>query len=122
MSFATTLNELMEGAGALAALLMGSDGLPVEEVYAGRLGSAQSEHIGNAGVELGRLLEEVRKASDSFAGGKVREVSIGLEQCWMLVRPVDEDLFLVLVLAPDAGAGKARFLMRRHLPALRAEL
>ena len=122
MSFAAILNELMEGAGGLAALLMGSDGLPVEEVFAERLGSSQSEQVANAGVELGRLLEEVRKASDSFTGGKVRELSIGLERYWMLVRPVDEDLFLVLVLAPEAGPGKARFLMRRHLRALRAEL
>jgi hypothetical protein len=35
---------------------------------------------------------------------------------------VDEDTVLVLALLPDGNVGKARYLMRRHVPALRQEL
>jgi hypothetical protein len=35
---------------------------------------------------------------------------------------VDDETYLILAIAPDGNAGKARFLMRRHLLALRDEL
>ena len=38
------------------------------------------------------------------------------------MRVVDEETYLVLVVGPNGNAGKARFLMRRQLMALRDEL
>jgi hypothetical protein len=35
---------------------------------------------------------------------------------------VDDDTFVALVQAPDGNLGKARFLIRRQLIAIRAEL
>jgi len=34
---------------------------------------------------------------------------------------VDDEVLLVLALAPDGNLGKARYLIRRHLNALREE-
>jgi hypothetical protein len=34
---------------------------------------------------------------------------------------VDDDYFIVLALLPDGNLGKARYLIRRHLPAIREE-
>ena len=45
-----------------------------------------------------------------------------LEHYWLVVRSVDEDTVLVVALAPEGNVGKARFLMRRYVPALQAEL
>lgn len=123
MSFLTVLEELLLGSrGALAAILMGRDGLAIQQALARRVGEEEGERLGNAGVELGRILEEIRKASDSFLGGAAREVVVGLEHYWLLVRGVDEDTVLVLALAPDGNVGKARFLMRRCVPSLQADL
>ena len=82
----------------------------------------RSERLGNAGVEMVRILEEVRKASDAFLGGTAQEVIVVLEHYCLVVRSVDEDTVLVVALAPEGNLGKARYLIRRYLPAIRREL
>jgi predicted regulator of Ras-like GTPase activity (Roadblock/LC7/MglB family) len=64
----------------------------------------------------------MRKASDSVGGGALEEVSVRLANFWVLMRVVDEETYLVLAIEPNGNAGKARFLMRRQLMALRDEL
>lgn len=121
MSFEPTLQKMIDACpGALGIALMGSDGIAVAEVAA--LGGETSEMVGGAGVEFGRILEEVRKASDALAAGRLDEVVIGLARCTLLFRPVDAELFLVVALAAGGNLGKARFLMRRHLLELREQL
>jgi predicted regulator of Ras-like GTPase activity (Roadblock/LC7/MglB family) len=124
MSFASILQEIVdECGGGLAAALMGADGLPIEQVEAsGEVGGTLSSEVDVLGVEFGRILDEVRKTSDSVAGGALEEVSIRLAKFWVLMRMVDEETYLVLAIEPDGNAGKARFLMRRQLMALREEL
>jgi predicted regulator of Ras-like GTPase activity (Roadblock/LC7/MglB family) len=123
MSFATILRTLVsEAGGTIAALLIGRDGVPIEQVEAARLPAEESERIASAGAELGRIFEEIRKAADSFGGGQPHETVVRLDRFWLLLRPVDEDTHLLLVVAPEGNVGKARFLMRRHLAALRAQL
>ena len=124
MSFASILQEIVdECGGGLAAALMGSDGIPIEQVEAsGEARESVSSEIEVLGVEFGRILDELRKASDSVAGGALEEVSIRLTNFWVLMRTIDDETYLVLAIQPDGNAGKARFLMRRHLLALREEL
>jgi len=124
MSFASILQEIVdECGGGLAAALMGSDGIPIEQVEASReVRESLSHEVDALGVEFGRILDEMRKASDSVAGGVLEEVSVRLANFWVLMRVVDEESYLVLAMEPDGNAGKARFLMRRQLMALREEL
>jgi len=122
MSFAAMLHEIVEGCGGvIGAALMGNDGVPIEEVIAedaweGGLG----EEIGNAGVEFGRILDEIRKASDAMSAGAVHETAIVLARFTLIF--VDAETFLVVILAPDGNLGKARYLMRKQLHAIRQEL
>jgi len=124
MSFASILQEIVdECGGGLAAALMGADGIPIEEVQAsGEVGESLSDGVDVLGVEFGRILGEMRKASDSVGGGALEEVSVRLSNFWVLMRIVDEETYLVLAIEPDGNMGKARFLMRRQLLALRDEL
>lgn len=123
MSFVPILEKLLEGcSGGLAAILMGRDGLAIQQALARGVGEDESERLGNAGVELSRILEEIRKASDAFLGGAASEVIVGLERYWLVVRGVDEDTVLVLALSPQGNVGKTRFLMRRAIPSLQAAL
>jgi predicted regulator of Ras-like GTPase activity (Roadblock/LC7/MglB family) len=124
MSFASILQEIVDGCGGgLAAALMGADGIPIEQVEAsGEVREPLSHEVDALGVEFGRILDEMRKASDSVAGGVLEEVSVRLANFWVLMRVVDEESYLVLAIEPDGNAGKARFLMRRQLMALREEL
>ncbi len=123
MSFARVLRRIVEeSGGGLAAILMGRDGIPIEQVEAPGLSPDEAERLGNAGVELGRILDELGKASDAFGGGSIRETVVGVDRYWLVLRPVDDETFLLVALGPDGNLGKARFLVRRHLAELRAEL
>jgi predicted regulator of Ras-like GTPase activity (Roadblock/LC7/MglB family) len=124
MNFEPILRKMVEGVpGAVGIALMGSDGIPVAEVYAPEAVDAEADgEVGAAGVEFGRILEEIRKAADGVGGGRLDEVVVGLGRFWLLLRVVDDELFLVATLAPRGNLGKARFLMRRYLLELQEQL
>jgi predicted regulator of Ras-like GTPase activity (Roadblock/LC7/MglB family) len=123
MSFSSVLRKIVDGSGGgLAAALMGPDGIPIEEVSAAGADPDAAEEASVLGIEFGRILQEMRKASDSVEGGAVQEVSVRLVRRWVLLREVDPETTLVVTLGPDGNAGKARYLMRRHLIELRDQL
>jgi predicted regulator of Ras-like GTPase activity (Roadblock/LC7/MglB family) len=119
MSFSAILRDIVEGCGGgLAAALMGNDGIPIDEVSRGGDGPLAGG-IETAGTEFGRILDEIRKASDAIGGGSVGETTVILSRVTLIFRIVDDDTFLVVGLDPDGNLGKARYLIRKHLLALR---
>jgi predicted regulator of Ras-like GTPase activity (Roadblock/LC7/MglB family) len=124
MSFTSLLREIVEGCGGgIGAALMGNDGIPIEQVAGTAAASGPlAEDIGTAGVEFGRILDEIRKASDALSGGAVEETVVRLARFTLIFRTIDEESFLVVALAPDGNLGKARYLIRRQLLAIRREL
>jgi len=124
MSFRSILRNIVdECGGGLGAVLMGADGIPIEEYVTDRIPEGPlQEDIGSAGVEVWRILEEIRKAADALGGGAVSETVVSLARMSLVFRPVDGETFLALVLAADGNLGKARYLIRRHLLAIRQEL
>jgi predicted regulator of Ras-like GTPase activity (Roadblock/LC7/MglB family) len=124
VSFEAILREIVTSCGGgIGAALMGNDGIPIEQVLAGAPPDGPlAEDVGTAGIEFGRILDEIRKASDALAGGAVRETVVVLARFTLVFRTVDEDTFLVLILAPDGNLGRARYLIRRSLLALQQEL
>ena len=124
MSFRSILREIVEECGGgLGAVLMGADGIPIEEYVTDRIPEGPlQEDIGNAGVEFSRILDEIRKAADALGGGAVHETVVSLARMSLVFRPIDSETFLALVLSTDGNLGKARYLIRRHLLAIRQEL
>ncbi len=124
MSFRSILRSIVEECGGgLGAVLMGVDGIPIEEYVTDRIPEGPlQEDIGSAGVEFSRILEEIRKAADALGGGAVTETVVALARMNLVFRPIDGETFLALVLATDGNLGKARYLIRRHLLAIRQEL
>jgi predicted regulator of Ras-like GTPase activity (Roadblock/LC7/MglB family) len=124
MSFRSILRSIVEECGGgLGAVLMGADGIPIEEYVTDRIPEGPlQEDIGSAGVEFSRILDEIRKAADALSGGAVNETVVSLARMNLVFRPVDGETFLALVLATDGNLGKARYLIRRHLLAIRQEL
>ena len=124
MSFDAILSEIVAGCGGgIGAVLMSHDGIPISEVVTDLVPEGPlSEDIGTAGVEFTRILDEIRKASDALGGGAVEETVVVLSRMVLIFRGVDEDTVLAVVLSPDGNLGKARYLIRRHLLAIRQEL
>jgi predicted regulator of Ras-like GTPase activity (Roadblock/LC7/MglB family) len=124
MSFTAMLRDIVDGCGGgIGAALMGNDGIPIEQVTAQEAHQmALAEDIATAGTEFSRILEEIRKASDAVSGGGVQETTIVLASVTLVFRTVDDETFLVVALLPDGNLGKARYLIRKQLIALRREL
>jgi predicted regulator of Ras-like GTPase activity (Roadblock/LC7/MglB family) len=78
--------------------------------------------VTNAGIEFGRILAEMTKASDSLGTGLLREAVVSLARVTLIFHRVDEETILALALRPDGNLGKARYLIRRNVPGIRAEL
>ena len=124
MSFTAILREIVDGCGGgIGAVLMGNDGIPIGQAVREPLPEGPlSEDIGTAGVEFTLILDEIRKASDALGGGAVTETVVVLSNFSLIFRVVDDETFLAVVVAPDGNLGKARYLVRRHLLALREEM
>ena len=121
MSFREILRGIVEECGGgIGAALMGSDGVPIEEVVRERLPEGPlSEDISVAGVEFQRILDDIRKASDGLEAGALEETVVVLGRVSLVFRPVDPETFLVVVLDANGNLGKARYLIRKQLFVLR---
>lgn len=126
MSFRAILQSIVdECGGGLSAALMGLDGISIEQVRAcGEIDRSDPLRgdVTHAGIEFGRIIGDMTKASDSLGTGGLEEAVVSLEHVRLIFRSVDDDLMLVLALRPDGNLGKARYLIRRSLIALREEL
>ncbi len=123
MSFDAILTEILEASpGCHGVALMGIDGISISQATAQRDDVDLDEVVSVMGVEFGRVLEEARKATDSVEGGSLEELYVRMGRYQLAIRGVDAETYLVMVLSVDGNAGKGRYLMRRHLLALRDEL
>ena len=126
MSFESILQTIVdECGGGWSAALMGLDGIPIAQADASTGRDADDpldDGLTSAGIEFGRILADMTKASDSLGTGSVREAVISLARATLIFDSVDDDLILALALHPDGNLGKARYLIRRNLPAIRSEL
>jgi predicted regulator of Ras-like GTPase activity (Roadblock/LC7/MglB family) len=129
MNFEAILRTIVEECGGgIGAALMGNDGISIEEFTASKApgGSpagdfGQPVEVATAGVEFGRTLMDIRRASDALGGGPLEETIIRVKGFMLVFQPVDDENFLVLALARDGNLGKARYLIRRHVHAIRQE-
>lgn len=122
MSFDDILEKIVEPSAALGAALMGSDGIPIAQVEGASTSGATEDQVSVLSVEFGRILAECQKVAHSTEAGQLEEISVQMEQLTAILRHVDEDTYLVVVIGAEANAGRARFDIRRHLVDLRAQL
>ncbi len=110
-------NILEECEGAIAAVVMGFDGIAVES-----LSRDSGLDVKNVGMELSFVLGQVRKAAEVLEAGGLKEVCVTSENLTFIIRVLSDDYFLGLAMKPEGNFGKARFLARMALPDLRGHL
>jgi predicted regulator of Ras-like GTPase activity (Roadblock/LC7/MglB family) len=121
MSFQSILQSIVaDGKGVLGAALMETDGIPIVQVQGSR--DVLETEIGSAGVEFGRIIGEIAKAGDALGGGPVVETVVTLKRFTLIFHLVEDDMLLVVALAPEGNLGQVRYLIRRNLVAIRQEL
>ena len=117
MSFSDIMKEVVNGTeGALGALVLGLDGIPVEEFTVSRELDLQSMT-----VEYSALLKEIEKGSQASQMGSTKEVTVITDKAMIMLRRLNDEYFFVLVVKPDGNFGKGRFLLRMSAPKLLKE-
>lgn len=117
--FKDALRDVVERTeGGIAGLLMGFDGIPVEQY----LKSGAALDVESVGMEYSVILTQISKAAEQLDSGSAREVSIKADQQTTLIRLLNDEYFVAVTLAPHGNLGKARFLLRMLAPRLQEEL
>jgi predicted regulator of Ras-like GTPase activity (Roadblock/LC7/MglB family) len=117
MSFSDILKEVVNGTdGALGALVVGLDGIPVDEY------SVTSEmDLQSMIVEYSALLKEIEKGSQAAQMGSTKEVTVIADKAMIMLRRLNDEYFFVLIIKPEGNFGKGRFLLRMSVPKLLRE-
>jgi predicted regulator of Ras-like GTPase activity (Roadblock/LC7/MglB family) len=117
MPFSDVLKEVVNGTeGALGALIIGLDGIPVEEY------SLNSDlDIQSMTVEYSALLKEIEKGSQAAHLGPTKEVTVIADKAMIMLRRLNDEYFFVLIIRPEGNFGKGRFLLRMSAPKLLKE-
>lgn len=123
MGFREHLDEMLQRVdGAVAASIMGFDGIAIDTVETGTAGDASDLDIHTMLVEYTAILSQLRKAAEILESGEVTELSVNTEKLITITRQLTDEYFAVLAIRPDANYGKARYALRVAAPKLRAEL
>ena len=109
MSLRESLKTIVQSVdGSLAALIMAYDGIPIDEVIV-----EQSEFdMQLLSVEYATVLKEIKRAVDVIKMGELEEVSISTSRTSVVVRILNDDLFIVLILSRDGNIGKGRYMLK----------
>ena len=119
MGFKETLKTLVaQCSGALGGVIMGYDGIAIEEYLADTAGL----DVQTLAIEYASVLKEIKRTVGVLQTGELEEVSIIAQQCTVIVRGVSDDFFVALVLTAEGNFGKGRYLLKREAPKLREAL
>lgn len=115
--FQVPLRSICEGVkDAIAATLMGADGIPVESVVGSE--PEGGPDVDALLVEFSSLLEQIQRSAQMFAAGALEEVSIASERLVTIIRPLNSEYFVALALRPGGSTAKGRYLLRVQAPRL----
>lgn len=109
MSLRDSLNTIVQSVdGALAAIIMAYDGIPIDEVTV-----EQSEFdMQLLSVEYATVLKEIKRAVEVIKMGDLEEVSISTTRTCIVVRVLNDDLFTALIMNRDGNIGKGRYMLK----------
>ncbi len=106
--------------GGVAALLMGFDGIPVDQYV--RENAERPVDVETVGMEFSVILKEIKKAAELLEAGSAEEVSVRAEHMTTVMRVINDEYFVAITLLPQGNFGKARFLLRTASSRLLSEL
>ena len=119
MGFREHLQRIVDTTpGAIASTLMGFDGIAIDTY---QVGDGELD-VASLLIEYASATQQLRKTADTIPNvGHIHEVEITAQNLIAMMRPVTDEIFLGVVLRPDALNGKARYLMRLAAPLLAQE-
>ena len=104
--------------GGVASLLMGFDGIPVDQYVR----EGEGFDVESVGMEYSVILKNIRNAAEMLEAGDAREVSVQAERVTTVIRLLNDEYFVAIALRPSGNLGKARFLLRTRGTKLLSDL
>jgi predicted regulator of Ras-like GTPase activity (Roadblock/LC7/MglB family) len=103
--------------GGLGAIIIGYDGISVDEYM-----KETPLDIHTMAIEYVTVIREIRNTVSVLGIGNMEELAIHTENLQAVMRAINEDLLIVLVMTSDGNYGKGRYLLKRDVPLLREAL
>lgn len=117
MSFSVILKEIVDRVdGAVSAMILGADGMPVEE-YA----SEKLINLDDLSAEASAMIKDIGNAAETLGLGEAKEFSIISDKCGIIMRKINDDYYLALVIRPEGNYGKGRFVLKSMIPKIEKE-
>jgi predicted regulator of Ras-like GTPase activity (Roadblock/LC7/MglB family) len=117
MNFSDVLKETVEKVdGAVSAMIIASDGIPVEEYAAEKL-----IDLTGLGAEASAMIRDIGLAAENLGLGEAREFSIVSDTCGIIMRRINNEYYLALVIRPEGNFGKGRFILKTAVPKIEGE-
>jgi predicted regulator of Ras-like GTPase activity (Roadblock/LC7/MglB family) len=114
------LKKIVENApGSKGAILMGFDGIAVEQYVRPEFTSIDIESMA---MEFSFRFLELRDAASSLEMGAITDITLKAEHGTVVVRVLSSEYFVAIVLAEPTNMGKSRWLLRSNAQALTADL
>ena len=109
--FSNILQRIVEETGGgIGAVLMGYDGIAIDQFFS----PDEELDLHMVVVEYSNVLKEIRKTAEILSLGEMEEISIRTDRLIFVIRMLNDDYFVALVIDRDGNFGKGRYLMTRE--------
>jgi predicted regulator of Ras-like GTPase activity (Roadblock/LC7/MglB family) len=117
MNFSDVLKETVEKVdGAVSAMIIASDGIQVEEYVREKL-----VDLAGLGAEASAMIRDISFAAENLRLGEAREFSIISDTCGIIMRKINDEYYLALVIKPEGNYGKGRYVLKTAVPKIENE-
>ncbi len=96
--------------GSLGAVIMGTDGLPVEKFFSDE---GRERNLDVAAAEFTSLIRVAGRSARDLDLGNVSELVVSLDGVTLVMRALHKDYFVLLALKPDGNLGRGRYELRK---------
>jgi len=117
MSFLEVLKDIVDKVdGAVSSMIICRDGMSVQEYALEKL-----VDLTGLSAEASAMIKDISLAADNLGLGEAREFSIISDRCGIIMRKINTDYYLALVIKPEGNYGKGRFILKTAIPKLEGE-
>jgi predicted regulator of Ras-like GTPase activity (Roadblock/LC7/MglB family) len=92
--------------GAIGAFVIGTDGIIVEKILQT---NQQSTNLNIAIAEYTSVLQGVRRTNEELKIGKLKEITITCESFVFLMRMINENYLIAMIISPNGNFGRGRY-------------
>jgi predicted regulator of Ras-like GTPase activity (Roadblock/LC7/MglB family) len=102
--------------GAVSAMIIGTDGIPVDEYAVEKI-----IDLNALGAETSQMMKDIKFAAENLGLGEAKEFSVVSDLCGIIMRKINDDYFLAMVIKPEGNYGKGRYVLRSTISKIENE-